>query len=127
MCEPDCPIESGRDGALSDQLGSVDCRDNSAGRTPETGSVRCTASPAALIGKETADKLQYPSISSFGAVWWFRIQQRYGDIIGKLLPARRQDSDYSKFTSLLQVSTYDKEGISYRLPDHIYAEESSKW
>ena len=126
MCEPDCPIES------------VVMAHSLVNSAPLIAGIIAPAErrklaqyvyrvSRGLIGKETADKLQYPSISSFGAVWWFRIQQRYGDIIGKLLPARRQDSDYSKFTSLLQVSTYDKEGISYRLPDHIYAEESSKW
>ena len=77
-----------------------------------------------LIGKEFAESLLYPPISSFGAVWWFRTQQRYGHILNKLLPGRRKESNFSKFTSLLSTSLFDEEGIRYTLPDRIYAEES---
>ena len=80
-----------------------------------------------LIGKETADSLNYPELSSFGAVWWFRMQQRYGDILGKLLPGRQEDSNFTQFTSLLETSLFDEDGIRYTLPDHVYAEESRKW
>ena len=80
-----------------------------------------------LIGKETANALEYPALSAFGAVWWFKTQMRYGDILSKLLRERREDSDLSKFTSLLDSSLYDAEGIRYALPDHVYAEESTKW
>ena len=77
-----------------------------------------------LIGKEFAESLLYPPISSFGAVWWFRTQQRYGHILSKLLPGRREDTNFSEFTSLLSTSLFDEEGIRYTLPDRIYAEES---
>ena len=80
-----------------------------------------------LIGEETAESLMYPPLSSFGVVWWFKMQQRYGDILGKLLPGRRQDSNFAKFTGLLETSLFDDEGIRYTLPDSVYAEESSKW
>ena len=66
-------------------------------------------------------------MSAFGAVWWFKTQMRYGDILSKLLRERREDSNLSKFTSLLDSSLYDAEGIRYTLPDHVYAEESTKW
>ena len=79
-----------------------------------------------LIGEETAESLMYPPLSSFGVVWWFKMQQRYGDILGKLLPGRRQDSNFAKFTGLLETSLFDDEGIRYTLPDHVYAEESAK-
>ena len=69
----------------------------------------------------------YPQLSSFGVVEWFRIQQRYGPILGKLLPGRREDSNFARFTSLLDTSLFDEEGIRYSLPDNVYAEESSKW
>ena len=80
-----------------------------------------------LIGEEVAESLMYPPLSAFGVVWWFKIQQRYGDILGKLLPGRRQDSNFAKFTGLLETSLFDDEGIRYTLPDSVYAEESSKW
>ena len=83
--------------------------------------------PRGLIGKETADSLMYPPLSPFGVVWWFKIQQQYGHILGNLLPGRRQDSNFSRFTSLLDTSLFDEDGVRYTLPDHVYTEESSKW
>ena len=55
------------------------------------------------------------------------MQQRYGHILDKLLPGRRQNSNFTRFTSLLDTSLLDEEGIRYTLPDHVYAEESTKW
>ena len=69
----------------------------------------------------------FPPLSSFGVVGWFRLQQRYGHILSKLSPGRRQDSNFARFTSLLDTSLFDEEGIRYTLPDHVYAEESAKW
>ena len=80
-----------------------------------------------LIGNKTANALEYPPLSSFGAVPWFKLQTRYGEILSKLLRGRREDTNYSRFTSLLDSSLYDEEGIRYALPDHVYSEESSKW
>ena len=83
-----------------------------------------------LIGRKTAESLMYPSISSLGsvgAVEWFKAQQRYGHILGKLSPGRRQDSNFARFTGLLSTSLFDEEGIRYTLPDHVYAEESRQW
>ncbi len=80
-----------------------------------------------LIGREFSDSLMYPPISSFGAVWWFRMQQRYGNVLSKLFRGRRQDSNFTRFTSLLDTSLFDEEGIRYTLPDHVYAEESHSW
>ena len=40
---------------------------------------------------------------------------------------RRQNSNFTRFTSLLETSLFDEEGIRYTLPDHVYAEESGKW
>ena len=81
----------------------------------------------ALIGKEPAESLMYPALSSFGAVGWFKLQQRYGHILGKLFPGRRQNSNFTRFTSLLETSVFDDLGIRYTLPDHVYAEKSTDW
>ena len=31
------------------------------------------------------------------------------------------------FTQLLQISVYDDEGLSYRMPDHVHTAKSSSW
>ena len=80
-----------------------------------------------LIGNETADELMYPPLSSFGAVWWFKMQQRYGHILQRLVPGHHENSNFTRFTGLLGASLFDDEGIGYSLPDHVYAEESSPW
>ena len=126
MCEPDSPIESV---VMAHSL--VNSAPLIAGIT-EPDARRHLARyvyriSRGLIGKETADSLMYPQLSSFGVVEWFRIQQRYGPILGKLLPGRREDSNFARFTSLLDTSLFDEEGIHYSLPEYVYAEESSKW
>ncbi len=81
----------------------------------------------ALIGKELADQLHYPASPTFGVLAWFRLQERYQRLVGKLFPQRIQQSSLSMFTSLLDASGYDEGGITYGLPDHAHAEESSHW
>ena len=71
--------------------------------------------------------LMYPALSSFGVVWWFKMQQHYGHILGNLHPGRRQESNFSRFTGLLDTSLFDEDGVRYTLPDHVYAEEGGKW
>ena len=80
-----------------------------------------------LIGRDCAEELMYPGYSSFGAVGWFKFQQRYGSMLGKLFRGRARSENYTRFTSLLHASAYDDTGISYRLPSHVYSEESKKW
>ena len=80
-----------------------------------------------LIGKELADSLEFPPGSSFGVVGHFRLQERYQSILSKLLPGYAQKNNLNRFSSLLETSLFDEEGISYRLPDHVYAERSSRW
>ena len=81
----------------------------------------------ALIGNTLADDLMYPAHSTFGVLAWFRMQERYHRILEKILPGRARDNNFTRFTSLLEASMFDEAGISYRLPDHVYAEESGKW
>ena len=50
-----------------------------------------------LIGMEAAESLMFPPLSSFGVVGWFRLQQRYGHILSKLSPGRRQDSNFARY------------------------------
>ena len=81
----------------------------------------------ALIGNTLADGLMYPVRSAFGVLAWFRLQERCHRIVEKVFPGRAQNNNFTRFTSLLEASMFDEAGISYRLPDHVYAEESSKW
>ena len=81
----------------------------------------------ALIGNELADELRYPKSSTFGVLAWFRLQERYHSILDRVFHTRAQGSNFSRFTSLLEASMFDESGVSYRLPDHLYAERSSRW
>ena len=80
-----------------------------------------------LIGKEMAESLQYPEVSTFGVAWWFRTKNRADRLLGRVIPGHTGRSSFRRFGYLLDASTFDKEGISYQLPDHVYAEESSQW
>ena len=126
MCEPDAPIESV---VMAHSL--VNSAPLIAGMTDPDDrrnlSKYVYRVSRGLIGKEIAESLRYPRYSSFAVVEWFRLQQRYGRIMGKLFPGRRQDSNFARFTGLLATSLFDEEGIRYTLPDHVYAEESTRW
>lgn len=79
----------------------------------------------ALITPSVANDLMYPYYPTVGVLWWFRMQDRYDRIMNKLFPRRIQSRN--KLIGLLNVSMFDEGGISYKLPDHVYAEESKKW
>ena len=79
----------------------------------------------ALIGNALADELNYPKSTTLGILWKFRLLNQVENVMRRLAPGRFQDR--SNMTTILDVSMFDREGISYRLPDHFYAEQSSKW
>ncbi len=81
----------------------------------------------ALIGNKMADQLMYPPDPSFGTLFVFRMQERYKHLLAKLGRKRMENSNFTRFTSLLGASVLEEAGISYRLPDHVYSEESSQW
>ena len=81
----------------------------------------------ALIGNKMADQLMYPPDSSFGTLFIFRMQERYKHLLAKLGRKKMENSNFTRFTSLLGASALEEAGISYRLPDHVYSEESSQW
>ncbi len=80
-----------------------------------------------LIGKELADSLDFPQGSSIGVVAHFRATGIFDRIMDKLFPKRASKSSFNRFSGLLETSVLDEGGISYRLPDHVYAEQSSRW
>ena len=81
----------------------------------------------ALIGRELSDQLRYPATPLIGVLPWFRMQRRIERLSGKYLKRKARETNFNAFNSLLEVSVFDEEGISYRMPDHVYAEESSDW
>ena len=81
----------------------------------------------ALIGDSLADQLNYPKQSTFGVLPWFRLQAKYDRFTLRFLPKIGRKSNISNFTTLLSGSWFHEEGITYDLPDHVYAEESSQW
>ena len=80
-----------------------------------------------LIGNALADQLNYPGRSSFGVLAWFRVQSRYDRLMSRHFPKYVRKSNYTNFTTLLSGSRFDADGITYRMPDHVYAEESGSW
>ncbi len=81
----------------------------------------------ALIGNRMADQLMYPPDLNLGTLFIFRMQERYKHLLAKLSRDRMENSNFTRFTSLLEASVLEEAGISYRLPDHVYSEESSQW
>ena len=81
----------------------------------------------ALIGKEMAETLKYPKRHTFGVLPLFRMDVRYKRLMGKLFPKHAANMKVNDFTGLLGASVYDEAGITYGLPDHAYAERSSRY
>jgi len=81
----------------------------------------------ALIGNTLADQLKYPPGPSYGTLFIFRMQGRYKRLLVSLGRKSTDDTNLFRFVSLLEASVLKETGISYRLPDHMYSEESSQW
>ncbi len=75
-----------------------------------------------LIGKELADSFEFPLDPKWGTLFKYRMKQR---VLRSLRTNKMIRSD--NFTQLLQISVYDSEGLSYRMPDHVYTSKSSPW
>lgn len=80
-----------------------------------------------LIGNELADQLKYPPTPTIGVLTVFRFQERYKDLKARLNPKKSENASFSKFVSLLEAMMLEETGISYRLPEHVYAERDRKW
>lgn len=81
----------------------------------------------ALIGDEVADQLNYPPSRTLGVLAWFRMQRRYHQLMRRRFPKLSGESSFAAFSTLLEVSALQELGIDYRLPDHVYAEQSRRW
>lgn len=126
MCEPDIPDESiMMANALVQSAPLIAGASDPATRREIAKTVFTIA--RALIGNEVSDQLMFPDHRRHGILFWYRLQARYNRVTNKYLPKLSAVSDVDRFSGMLDVSVYDEDGISYRLPDHVYSEESSKW
>ena len=77
---------------------------------------------SALVGNKRAGQLNFPATKIPFTLFWFRLDQRI-----QQLRTRLEKRGPTNFMTLLEASAYDDAGVSYRLPDHAHAEESTKW
>ena len=78
----------------------------------------------ALVGNEMADRLRFPKSRTPAVVFQFKMLQRWQRLVKKL---RGQGLASESFNQLLDISTYDSSGISYRVPEHEYSERAGDW
>ena len=76
----------------------------------------------ALIGKKLADDFEYPNPPAFATLFGYRMKQRMLRWMKSTGLIRA-----GNFTKMLEISIYDDEGVSYRMPDHIKHRSSSPW
>ena len=76
----------------------------------------------ALIGDQLADQFEFPKISTFGTLWMYRMKQRLNRLM-----TNQQSIRSDNFSQLLQISVYDDEGVSYKMPNHVHSSKSIKW
>ena len=76
----------------------------------------------ALIGDDLADGLQFPQMITFGVLPRYRMRERIRRAIVSDSRIRAENS-----ALLIQLSEYDREGLSYRLPDHVKHLLSGEW
>lgn len=79
----------------------------------------------ALLGNTLADQFQYPKMSIMGTLFLFRNKQRMQHLFKRWFKKGGIRSD--NFSQMLQISVYDEGGLSYKMPDHVYASKSSPW
>ena len=76
----------------------------------------------ALIGNELAERFEFPKSSVIGALFLYRMKQRFGRIL-----KGEQRVRSGNFTQLLQISVFDERGLSYAMPDHVKHSMSKPW
>lgn len=53
--------------------------------------------------------------------------ERHENLPAKLGRESTENPNFTRSGSLLEASVLKETGINYRLPDHIYSKESSRW
>ena len=80
----------------------------------------------AFIGDEPADQLKFPQAKTRGIIKQMWLNTKLQRFQRRFVPGRLRSDRLNNFRSLVEVSVYD-EAISYKLPDHVYAEKSGRW
>ena len=80
----------------------------------------------AFIGDDLADQLKFPPAKTQGIIKQMWLNTKLQRFKRRLLPGRVRADRFNNFTGLVQVSVYD-DSISYRMPDHVYSEQSKRW
>lgn len=75
----------------------------------------------ALLGNRLADQFQYPKKRVPGTLLGFRMRQR----IQRWMQGSQLVS--ANFSQLLDISVYDEEGVSYRMPSQVKHNPSNPW
>ena len=121
MCEPPPPMESI---AMANTLiNAAPTLVNMEGPDSEKLVRRVYRLSRALIGDELADQLQYPKLNTWGSLFFFALEQRGKALYNRLFRGNIPDA----FELMTQISNYEKQGISYKLPDSAHSELSKKW
>ena len=68
----------------------------------------------------------FPPAPSFGTMFIFRMNERHENLLAELGRENTENSNFTRFASLLEASVPEETGISFRLPDHVYSEENSQ-
>ncbi|WP_420632877.1 oxygenase MpaB family protein [Candidatus Palauibacter sp.] len=78
----------------------------------------------ALIGERLATAFDFPKRSFWerGTLLQYRSKQRFLRTLAGIQRVRAHN-----FTQLLQISVYDDEGLSYKMPDHVHTSKSISW
>ncbi len=78
----------------------------------------------ALLGERLATAFEFPKRSFWerGTLLQYRSKQRFLRTLAGIQRVRAHN-----FTQLLQISVYDDEGLSYRMPDHVHTSKSISW
>ena len=75
-----------------------------------------------LIGRELADQLQFPRMTTVGSLAAFRARQRLQRFV-----QGRQKVRLTNFSQMLDISVYDSPDERYRMPDHYLSARSNPW
>ena len=79
----------------------------------------------AFIGDELADQLKFPPAKTRGIIRQMWLNTKLRRFKRRLVPGQSQSDRLNNFKGLVDVSVYD-DSISYRLPDHVYSEQSKR-
>lgn len=121
MCEPPPPMESI---AMANTLiNAAPTLVNMKGPDSEKLVRRVYRLSRALIGDELADQLQYPKLFTWGSLFFFALEQRGKVLYNRVFKGNTPDA----FELMTEMSNYERQGISYELPDSAHSELSKKW